>query len=105
MTDALVPPTGTDGNAQSDNAGEPTMPPETLRERVEADGRLWHLACTEMAAQSAQQVRNFATGLSNTLTVVDPGDEYSEGVRATVTEVLTSLSELADLIERGGDVR
>ena len=32
---------------QSDNANEPMMPAETLRERVEADGRLWKMGFEE----------------------------------------------------------
>lgn len=45
---------------QSDNADEPMMPAETVRERLEADGRLWRLA-VEVGSARVARLRAFAT--------------------------------------------
>ena len=45
---------------QSENADEPMMPAETLRERLAADGRLWKLAYSVGLAR-ADRLRSFAT--------------------------------------------
>ena len=45
---------------QSDNADEPMMPAETLRERLAADRRLWKLAYAVGLAR-ADRLRSFAT--------------------------------------------
>lgn len=42
---------------QSDNADEPMMPAETLRERLKADGRLWKQAHAEGRAEALSEVR------------------------------------------------
>lgn len=48
---------------QSDNANEPMMPAETLRERVEADRRLWKMGFEE----GMKSARNEALASVNAL--------------------------------------